>query len=98
MSEHARFRLDPALNNPIKLSIVAAVAETDEVEFGVVKDSLGLTAPTLSKMNGQLEELGYLKVRKGYIGKRPRTWLGLTRAGRSAYEGHIAALREIAGI
>lgn len=98
MSEHARFRLDPALNNPIKLSIVAAVAETDEVEFGVVKDSLGLSAPTLSKMNGQLEELGYLKVRKGYIGKRPRTWLGLTRAGRSAYEGHIAALREIAGI
>ena len=44
-----------------------------------------------------LEQAGYVKVRKGYVGKRPRTWLSLTRNGRTAYTGHLAALREIAG-
>jgi hypothetical protein len=32
---------------------------------------------------------------KGYVGKRPRTGLSLTKAGRSALEGHLAALKEI---
>jgi Winged helix DNA-binding domain len=36
------------------------------------------------------------KVRKGYVGKRPRTWLSLTAAGRTAFDRHLAALRAIA--
>lgn len=34
-------------------------------------------------------------MKKGYVGKRPRTWLSLTAAGRSALEGHVAALQGI---
>jgi DNA-binding MarR family transcriptional regulator len=30
-------------------------------------------------------------------GRRPRTWLFLTAAGREALAAHLAALREIAG-
>ncbi|MFF2363085.1 hypothetical protein ACFVU0_10235 [Streptomyces sp. NPDC058122] len=30
--------------------------------------------------------------RKGYFGKRPRTWLALTLTGREALAGHLAAL------
>ena len=51
----------------------------------------------LSKQVSTLEQAGYVRVRKGYVGKRPRTWLSLTRDGRTAYTGHLAALREIAG-
>lgn len=43
-----------------------------------------------------LEEVGYLKVKKGYVGKRPRTWLSVTEAGRKVLEAHLAALRDIA--
>jgi DNA-binding MarR family transcriptional regulator len=43
-----------------------------------------------------LEQAGYLKVDKGFVGKRGRTWLSLTREGRRAFERHLAALREIA--
>ncbi|HET6561565.1 MAG TPA: transcriptional regulator, partial [Marmoricola sp.] len=39
---------------------------------------------------------GYVKVTKGYVGKRPRTWLSLTRAGRAAFTGHLVALNDIA--
>lgn len=51
----------------------------------------------LSKQVATLEQAGYVKVRKGYVGKRPRTWLSLTRSGREAFTRHVSALREIAG-
>jgi len=48
-------------------------------------------------LNTRLEEAGYVKIRKGYVGKRLRTWLSLTRAGRTAYRDHLHALRAIVG-
>ncbi|MDB5065373.1 MAG: transcriptional regulator [Chloroflexi bacterium] len=36
-------------------------------------------------------------MRKGYVGKRPRTWLSITPAGRRAFDEHVAALVAIAG-
>jgi hypothetical protein len=43
-----------------------------------------------------LKAVGYVKVRKGYVGKRPRTSRSLTATGRAANERHLAALRAIA--
>jgi DNA-binding PadR family transcriptional regulator len=42
-----------------------------------------------------LSKSGYIEVRKGYAGKRPRTWLNLSDTGRSALQAHIAALQQI---
>ena len=39
-----------------------------------------------------------MRVKKGYVGKRPRTWLSLTPAGRRVFETHIAALAAIAAM
>jgi len=94
---HPRHRLDPLIHAPIRLSIVAFLAEVDQAEFGLVRESVELTAPALSKQVSMLEEAGYVKVEKGYVGKRPRTWLSLTPAGRGAMRQHLDALRAIAG-
>lgn len=95
--QHARHRLDEVIHAPVRLSIVAALAQVDEAEFGHVRDTIEVSDPTLSKQAAQLEAAGYVTVRKGYVGKRPRTWLSLTRTGREAYERHLEALRAIAG-
>jgi hypothetical protein len=42
-----------------------------------------------------LEDAGYLEVRKGAVGRRPRTWFRLTAAGRQAVEGHLAWLAQL---
>ena len=96
-SGHARHRLDEVIHAPVRLSVVAALATVDEAEFGVVRDSVEISDSVLSKQVSTLEAAGYVRVRKGYVGKRPRTWLSLTRAGRTAFERHLVALREIAG-
>ena len=44
-----------------------------------------------------LEDAGYLEVRKGAVGRRPRTWFRLTAAGRQAVEGHLAWLTQLEG-
>lgn len=50
----------------------------------------------LSKQVSTLERAGYVTVDKGYVGKRPRTWLSLTTSGAAAFRAHCAALRSIA--
>jgi DNA-binding MarR family transcriptional regulator len=94
---HARHRLDEVIHAPVRFSIVATLAAVDEAEFALVRDEVEVSDSVLSKQVSTLEQAGYVRVRKGYVGKRPRTWLSLTRPGRAAYESHLAALREIAG-
>jgi DNA-binding MarR family transcriptional regulator len=94
---HPRLRLDEVIHQPVRFSIVAALAAADECEFGFVRDLVDVSDSVLSKQATMLEEAGYVAIRKGYVGKRPRTWLSLTPAGRTAFEEHVATLREIAG-
>ncbi len=94
---HARHRLDEVIHAPVRLSIMAALARVDNAEFKAVRDAVEVSDSVLSRQASTLEEAGYVRIRKGYAGKRPRTWLALTPAGRDAFESHVAALREIAG-
>jgi hypothetical protein len=36
-----------------------------------------------------------VEVRKGAVGRRPRTWFRLTTPGRQAVEGHLAWLAQL---
>lgn len=69
--------------------------EGAQAEFSWLKDALGLTEGNLSSHLAKLEEAGYVRVEKGYQGKRPRTWVALTPQGRAAYEAHRRALLEL---
>lgn len=91
-----RGALDQALLDPTRLSIVSVLVATHWAEFGYVRDAVGLSDSALSKQVSALDKLGYVEAEKGYVGKRPRTWLNLTQAGRKALSGHIEALQRIA--
>lgn len=94
--EHARHRLDDVIHAPVRFSIVTALASVDNAEFAAVRDAVEISDSVLSKQATALEQAGYVKIEKGYMGKRPRTWLSLTDQGRKALESHLAALRDIA--
>ncbi len=94
---HPRHRLQPALHSPVRLSIIACLAAAEKAEFGFVRDTVEITDSALSKQVAILEQAGYVKAKKGYVGKFPRTWLSLTATGRRAFDAHLAALAAIAG-
>lgn len=94
---HPRHDLDPAFQTPLRFSLVAALGRDTEVDFGTLREILEASDSALSKAVAHLEGAGYLKVTKGYIGNRPRTWVRLTAKGEKAFQWHIQALRSITG-
>ena len=96
-SLHPRHEFDDLLNSPTRLSILAALSRLEDVEFSVLRDSLEVSDSVLSKQATLLETAGYVQIRKGHVGKRPRTWLALSKNGRTALARHVAALRAVLG-
>lgn len=92
---HPRHRIDDLLTAPVRLSIVAALSRVDELDFAVLRDSIEVSDSVLSKQLSSLSDAGYLAIRKGQLGRRPRTWLTLTPEGRVALTAHLAALAAI---
>jgi len=88
--------LDMVLHPPARLQIAAVLAKVNEAEFARLKDVTEVSDSVLSKHLSALGEAGYVKLRKGTIDGRQRTWVSLTGAGRTAFEGHLAALQELA--
>ncbi len=74
---------------------MAALAATGEAEFKALREALEVSESLLSQHVRVLEDAGYVHVRKGFIGKRPRTWLSLTPQGQQAFAGHCDTLRAI---
>ncbi|MGI8983380.1 MAG: winged helix-turn-helix domain-containing protein [Acidimicrobiales bacterium] len=92
---HPSQRLDDVVHQRVRLGILAVLAEADEADFGFLKDSLNLTDGNLSRHLQVLEEAGFVEVNKVFVGRRPRTWIAATKAGRAAFAAEVAALREL---
>jgi DNA-binding MarR family transcriptional regulator len=84
--------LDPVIHAPVRLQICAILAAADEAEFALVREETGVSESVLSKQVKLLEEAGYVAVRKATLASRQRTWLALTKAGRTAFAAHMQAL------
>lgn len=87
---------DETIHSPNRLRICAALSAARQVEFATLERGLGVSKSLLSKQLKVLIDAGYVAVeRKPQPFGRPRTWVGLTSAGRRAYRNHVAALRKI---
>src|SRR6202000_3218096 len=86
----AQAKADPLIHPITRLSICGLLAAgADWVEFAALRDAAGISDSVLSKQSRVLEDAGYVEVRKGAVGRRPRTWFRLSAAGRQAVEGHL---------
>jgi DNA-binding transcriptional ArsR family regulator len=88
-------KFDELIHAPTRLSLVALLAASGWADFAFLRDSVGLSDSALSKQLTTLEDVGYIEIRKGFVGKRPRTSARLTAAGRTAFDQHVLALNEI---
>ncbi len=95
MTAHPRARLDDLVHQPVRFSLLAGLAQADWLEFRFLRDTLEISDSLLSRQASILEQAGYVDIRKGHVGKWPRTWLKLTPEGRTAFTDHLNTLREI---
>jgi DNA-binding MarR family transcriptional regulator len=88
-------RFDDLIHAPTRLAIVSLLAASEWADFKFVRDTVGLSDSALSKQLATLEQARYIEIRRGFVGKRPRTSARLTPVGRSAFEQHAKALQEM---
>ncbi len=93
MSEHPVNGLDDVVHQRVRLGILTITREARRVEFGYLRENLELTAGNLSQHLAVLESAGLISIEKGYAGKRARTWITLTKAGRAALAEEIKQLK-----
>ncbi|MDU0479792.1 transcriptional regulator [Staphylococcus chromogenes] len=97
MKEHPRLDLNPAFTNPLRFSIMAALAGAEHMIFAELRDYLATSDSNLSKHATALEDLGYVQIKKTFVGKKPQTRFSLSKSGLTAWQEHLAALKAIAG-
>ncbi len=93
MSEAA---FDELIHAPLRLQICAMLSPVRSLPFSDVRDSLEISDSVLSKHLSALAAAGYVEVSRVRANSRSRRQVTLTKPGRTALGGHLAALKAIA--
>jgi DNA-binding MarR family transcriptional regulator len=91
-------KFDAEIHAPVRLRVCGALSEVEAAEFAMLREQLGVADSVLSKHLARLEDAGYVELKKEPADGHLRTWAVLTEAGQAAFAGHVAALRQIAGL
>lgn len=89
---------DAIIHQPVRLKIMAALKvlpQSEALEFVRLKALVGATEGNLGAHITTLEQAGYVEVEKDFVGKKPRTRVQLSKAGRRAFETYTNYLRDI---
>ena len=62
------------------------------IDFVSLKNLLELTDGNLASHTRNLEELGYIRSYKQFIGRKPNTTFSVTPEGKEAFKKHLNAL------
>jgi DNA-binding MarR family transcriptional regulator len=84
--------LNKIFDSRIRLGIMSALMVNTEVNFNDIKELIQVTDGNLASHLKTLEDNGYIKVQKGFIGRKTNTTYSVTKAGEKAFKQHLEAL------
>ena len=77
------------------MSALHALPPRQLLGFGPLRRITGATDGNLGSHLTTLENAGYVKIVKDFVGRKPRTRVGITAQGRRAFQDHVCYLRAI---
>lgn len=87
--------LNKVFDSRIRLGVMSSLMVNTEISFNDLKQMLEVTDGNLATHLVHLEENGYIKVHKGFIGRKTNTTYSITKAGEKAFKEHIQALENM---
>jgi len=93
--ENPIIQLNKIFDSRVRLGIMSAVMVNDEVSFNELKELIQVTDGNLASHLKTLEESGFLKVHKGFVGRKTNTTYAVTKAGEKAFRQHLEALEKM---
>ena len=88
-------KLDSVIHERVRLGIISALAVNDELSFNDLKKLLEITDGNLSVHARKLEDAGYVKCSKSFVGRQPRTTFKLTAVGKRALESYLEQMESV---
>jgi len=87
--------LDPVIHERVRLGIISALAVNEALSFNDLKKLLDITDGNLSVHARKLEEAGYVRCTKSFVGRQPRTEFKLTTPGRRALDNYLQQMESV---
>ena len=87
--------LNKIFESRIRLGVMSILMVNEEINFNDLKQMLEVTDGNLATHLLNLEENGFIKVHKGFVGRKTNTTYSITRAGEKAFNEHITALESM---
>jgi DNA-binding MarR family transcriptional regulator len=87
--------LNKIFESRIRLGVMSILMVNEEINFNDLKQMLEVTDGNLATHLVNLEENGFIKVHKGFIGRKTNTTYSITKSGEKAFNEHITALESM---
>ena len=87
--------LNKIFESRIRLGVMSILMVNEEINFNDLKQMLEVTDGNLATHLVNLEENGFIKVHKGFIGRKTNTTYSVTKNGEKAFTDHIEALENM---
>ncbi len=87
--------LDTAVHGPIRLGVMTALQIDGKLDFTTLKKRLQVTDGSLGIHLQKLEEIKYIKSKKAFVGRRPKTTYRLTATGRKALMKYLESMQKL---
>ena len=87
--------LNKTFDSRVRLGIMSALMVNDEINFNDLKELIQVTDGNLASHIKALEDSGYIKVHKGFIGRKTNTTYSVTKTGEKAFKTHLNALEQM---
>lgn len=88
-------QLNKVFDSRIRIGIMSALMVDEAVNFNDLKSLIDVTDGNLASHLKTLEENAFIKVQKGFIGRKTNTTYSITPAGEKAFRAHLDALEKI---
>jgi len=91
----ASIDLDDTVHQRVRLGLLTVLHQTEQADFPYLARLLQLTNGNLGRHLDILAAEGLVHITKGYEGRRPRTTVKITKAGRDALRAEMHLLKQL---
>jgi DNA-binding MarR family transcriptional regulator len=95
MAKSDPLQFDELILSKTRLGIISALIGGDTLEFTYLRNLLKLSDGNLSVQIRKLEEAGYIKVKKVFVDRKPKTFCKISAKGQKAIKNLIGKLEEM---
>lgn len=88
-------QLNKIFDSRIRIGIMSALVVNESMNFNELKALVDATDGNLATHLKTLEDNTFIKVEKGFIGRKTNTTYAITKAGEKAFRSHLDALEKI---